>query len=134
MGAADEKVLCPSERTQDDIAPVPARNVLGDACPAPGRGDVEPSRCPAPLVDPSGLGWQVDVPLGLEYDSKLGPKLSGPHHRIPNGCCTGEVGEPWFLGADLPHIGRVQGRLSTVSWSRICLVSSTNRNSCKVSE
>lgn len=97
---ADDSVLCPWERTRDDTALVPVRNVLGAVCPAPGKGGMELSRRPAPLVDPSGLCWQGDVPPGIKYDPQLGPQLSGPHHKIPYGWCTAEVGEPWFSDAD----------------------------------
>ena len=128
----DDSVLCPGERTRDDTALVPTRNVLGAVCPALGRGDVELSRGPAPLVDPSGLCWQADVPPGLSVTHSWGhicpDPITGSHMAVAQ--------QKWgTLGSWMQtqlHIWRIPGQLSTVSWNRFCPMSGTNQNSWKV--
>lgn len=40
----------------------------------------------------NGLCWQVDIPIGLRCDLKLGMELLRPHHSMPNDCSTAEMG------------------------------------------
>lgn len=87
------------------MTPCPAaRKERASRCLPRTQGGVKwnhPEAQPNLFVDPSGLCWQDDVPLGLGCALKSGPELSRPHHKIPNGCDAAEMGNPISRGSQV---------------------------------